>query len=263
MSKVKSSATILTVDSSVIYQVKYEPGILSVTFQSGDIWQYPGVTEKVFNEMKESGSIGKYYNANIKGRYEGKKTGYANIDRIVEPVEIPDTGRIVFRDGRYAVKLEYEFKPIDKDSKHYETLAILPVSKLAPVTYKFTYSLSLYRNGRTDLSPYCSGRGKDVESAMDSEALKPIIRELNECLEHWHLNDMQSGTKQQQAAVKLWQRLTGEKYSYDQALMKLDSIGLDKDRGYKYGSLWLLKPINEDLKKVLKSNISEVVSRST
>ena len=42
---------------------------LEIEFHSGEIWQYLEVEENVYQELIK-GSIGKYFQANIKGIYE-------------------------------------------------------------------------------------------------------------------------------------------------------------------------------------------------
>lgn len=58
------------VDSSMAVTVGYDPvnSILEMEFRSGEIWRYHDVPENVYLEMI-SGSIGKYFQAHIKGQY--------------------------------------------------------------------------------------------------------------------------------------------------------------------------------------------------
>jgi hypothetical protein len=57
--------------SSVIATFKYIPGseTLRVVFVSGTVYDYKHVPEKIYNEMKLSGSKGVYLNTHIKGHY--------------------------------------------------------------------------------------------------------------------------------------------------------------------------------------------------
>jgi hypothetical protein len=61
--------------SSVIAQMKYDPdaATLRVIFVSGMVYDYKGVPEEVFNEMKTSGAKGIYLNQHIKGKYYFEK----------------------------------------------------------------------------------------------------------------------------------------------------------------------------------------------
>lgn len=58
------------VDSSMATSVGYDPvnSILEIEFRSGEVWQYHNLPENVYFEMI-SGSIGKYFQAHIKGQY--------------------------------------------------------------------------------------------------------------------------------------------------------------------------------------------------
>jgi hypothetical protein len=58
------------VDLSMAASVGYDPvtETLEIEFHSGEVWQYHDVPEFVYEEMI-SGSIGKYFQAHIKGAY--------------------------------------------------------------------------------------------------------------------------------------------------------------------------------------------------
>ena len=62
----------MAVDSSMANAVGYdeENQILQIEFASGAIYQYAGVEPEVWEELHDTDSIGKYYNAEIKGNYE-------------------------------------------------------------------------------------------------------------------------------------------------------------------------------------------------
>jgi len=66
------------VDSSMITSVGYDSnsGTLEVEFKNGGaIWQYYDVQESTYNEFISSGSLGKYFLANIKGQYTENRVG--------------------------------------------------------------------------------------------------------------------------------------------------------------------------------------------
>lgn len=58
--------------SSVIKQFEYfaDKEVLRVTYLSGNIYDYKGVPEKVYKEIKIAGSKGRYLNKRIKGVYD-------------------------------------------------------------------------------------------------------------------------------------------------------------------------------------------------
>jgi len=66
------------VSSSDVASVGYDASTstLEVEFQSGGIYQYFGVPERHFLALTNgSGSVGKYLNAQIKGRYRYQRVG--------------------------------------------------------------------------------------------------------------------------------------------------------------------------------------------
>ena len=64
------------VDSSMAKSVGYDPltNTLELEFKTGEIWQYYELPKNVYYEMI-SGSIGKYFQAHIKGRYRERRVG--------------------------------------------------------------------------------------------------------------------------------------------------------------------------------------------
>lgn len=59
-----------SVDSSMAITIGYDPATstLEIEFKSGEVWQYHQVPKNVYYEMI-SDSIGKYFQAHIKGQY--------------------------------------------------------------------------------------------------------------------------------------------------------------------------------------------------
>lgn len=66
-----------SVQSSMIASLGYDENtsILEVEFNSGAVWQYYDVPESVYYDMMNSGSIGKYFHANIRGQYHDAQVG--------------------------------------------------------------------------------------------------------------------------------------------------------------------------------------------
>jgi len=76
--------------------------------------------------------------------------------------------------------------------------------------------------------------------------------DLIEILEIWkehHLNDLQAGTKKQ---TELLKKITTKKLGYEEELKILKENGLEIDRGYKYGTAWLVKKVPENVLKRLE-----------
>ncbi len=63
------------VNSSDISSMGYDEAAqtLEIEFQSGGVYQYFGVPHKVFSEMINSVSCGKYFHSNIKDVYSGQR----------------------------------------------------------------------------------------------------------------------------------------------------------------------------------------------
>ena len=65
------------VQSSNLKSIGYDSNssTLEVEFNSGVIWQYYDVLESTYYELKSASSIGKYFNANIKGSHSETQVG--------------------------------------------------------------------------------------------------------------------------------------------------------------------------------------------
>ena len=76
--RTRGAEVVNTPKSTEFSQIGYDPstGTLAVTFRdSGATYTYGGVPESEWNAMQSADSIGKYYNANIKGKYKSEKAG--------------------------------------------------------------------------------------------------------------------------------------------------------------------------------------------
>ena len=67
----------LPVESTSLAAVGYngQTKTLEVEFQNARVYQYRGVAPVVFEELKAAESKGRYFNANIKGRYPYARIG--------------------------------------------------------------------------------------------------------------------------------------------------------------------------------------------
>lgn len=59
--------------SSTILQVGYKDKTLRIKFKGGSLYDYTDVPEKVYKQMIEADSLGKYLFKNIKGKFKYKK----------------------------------------------------------------------------------------------------------------------------------------------------------------------------------------------
>ncbi|CCH49338.1 KTSC domain-containing protein [Pseudodesulfovibrio piezophilus] len=59
------------VESSNLAAVGYDEdsSTMQVEFNNGSIYQYFDVPEHVFEELRDADSVGRYFNANVKGVY--------------------------------------------------------------------------------------------------------------------------------------------------------------------------------------------------
>ncbi len=76
---------------------------------------------------------------------------------------------------------------------------------------------------------------------------KSKLEDFDRLMQIWrdyHLNDLTAGTSAQEKALEEWEK--SHKYDYKGACQYLEEHGLFVDRGYKYGTGWLCKPIPSD-----------------
>ena len=71
-----------TLHSSNLKGIDYldEGGLLFVHFLKGQVWEYSGVPRSVYLAFRDAPSAGKFYAAEIKGKYTG---------RLVDPAPAP------------------------------------------------------------------------------------------------------------------------------------------------------------------------------
>jgi hypothetical protein len=66
-----------SVQSSNLRSIGYDSNTstLEIEFNSGAVWQYFDVPESVYYDMRNSDSLGRYFNANIRGQYSESQVG--------------------------------------------------------------------------------------------------------------------------------------------------------------------------------------------
>lgn len=92
----------------------------------------------------------------------------------------------------------------------------------------------------------CFGQGIDTVREFARGANEPVKRALLRLCEiwaEWHLNDMQAGTATQTEAIGAAEKADELQMGdwYGSACKALEARGLLVDRGYKFGSRWLVK----------------------
>lgn len=71
--KLAVSAFAMTPDSSNIAQIAKIDGGILVQFKNGSMYSYAGADDEVFESFTKAESVGKFMNAQIKGKFEFKK----------------------------------------------------------------------------------------------------------------------------------------------------------------------------------------------
>jgi hypothetical protein len=95
--------------------------------------------------------------------------------------------------------------------------------------------------------------GQCIDTIAELYPKRAKVQEISAIWRRWHLNDMNAGTRVQNAAVAAHLALLGK---YDQEAVQsfrrdhynnccelLKSLDLYEDRGYKYGHAWLTEPL--------------------
>lgn len=75
LGKMEVGMNMQPVFSSDLHSVGYAEGVLHIRFNSGGTYQYSGVPERVFRGLMAAQSHGRFFHANIKGRYPYNKIG--------------------------------------------------------------------------------------------------------------------------------------------------------------------------------------------
>jgi hypothetical protein len=68
----QEAIAMLSVNSSMAASIGYDKNeqILQVEFHNGAVYQYSGVDADTWSDLHDADSVGRYYNHEIKGRYE-------------------------------------------------------------------------------------------------------------------------------------------------------------------------------------------------
>jgi len=81
------------VKSSNIKAAGFDGGTLRVRFGTGTEYEYFKVKPEVFQEFMSAKSQGKYFNANIRGKYEGAKVEEEKNDKVQRPLGMRESDR--------------------------------------------------------------------------------------------------------------------------------------------------------------------------
>ena len=61
--------------SSRIKSIGYEGQVMEVEFNSGGVYRYDNVPEEVYKGLMDAKQPGKYFDSNVKGKFDYKKIG--------------------------------------------------------------------------------------------------------------------------------------------------------------------------------------------
>jgi hypothetical protein len=99
-----------TVKSSNIGKIGYENKKLRIEFKSGGLYEYNKVPEKTYRDFVKADSVGKYFHAKIRSKYQFKKI------ELTKPITKPEDKRIV---KMYKFRIFY-LLPNEKNPQAYE-----------------------------------------------------------------------------------------------------------------------------------------------
>jgi hypothetical protein len=103
--------------------------------------------------------------------------------------------------------------------------------------------------------------GQAYDTILDAKEVKlydrPTILEIVKIWKRWHLNDLKSGSDKQQQALKGFGKRP-EGWSYDEDVEFLKKKGLYVDRGYSYGSSWLVEALPTEIENKIKTLASKL-----
>ena len=125
--------------------------------------------------------------------------------------------------------------------KHYTTLSISGEGKL-PHTRDCAYCGQIQDTIREELS-------RGMKLAIDRKKLLRIL----EIWDKWQLNDVTAGTEKQEKALKEHYAKNKRRCSYEDACALLKRKDLYDERGYTYGTSWLLNVLPEEIKREVKT----------
>lgn len=95
------------------------------------------------------------------------------------------------------------------------------------------------------------GQCQDTIAEMFPESAR--VQRIIELWNRWHLNDMKGGTRTQQRVLDA----KGSPLPYPQTHTVLEEAGCLVDRGYRYGSAWLVEPLPAEVIKELKELLEQ------
>jgi hypothetical protein len=106
--------------------------------------------------------------------------------------------------------------------------------------------------------------GQSVDLLREAWSDHPVVAEMCDIWERWHLNDMKAGSRAQSEAVQAL-RLGGGDVGYDASVEHLKNLGLETDasvqvgaKPYRYGTAWLVEPLPASVEDRLREMRADV-----
>ncbi|WP_110558938.1 hypothetical protein [Helicobacter cinaedi] len=153
------------------------------------------------------------------------------------------------------------FPPYQQKKRACKVEIELGLRTMSDGTTRFSICGSIWNHTHTDI--YSGGQNDETIRSLikDGElSATPILLEVLELWDKYHLNHLRPGTPEQEEAVQQGfetgaiKRFQKESF-YDQAVRHLKSVGLyevqHEGKPYRYGSAWICSSIPEkDLKRI-------------
>jgi len=103
-----------------------------------------------------------------------------------------------------------------------------------------------------DTKNYSCQCQNNIKEDLEKFKSPKLLTEILNVWDRWHLNDLQAGTKTQTEYLNDLIK-DGWTWSYDKACNELTKAELYEDRGYKYGTKWLVEQLHkEEIDKIIE-----------
>lgn len=146
------------------------------------------------------------------------------------------------------ITVEIEIKP-RKNINSVRTVDLEPAGDMD----EFSMRGNVWNLRRTDI--YSGGQNRYEIGRLCGSG--PKVRRLIEIWDRWHLNCLKAGTRAQQAAIDAHKTANPDwRHGYTAACEVLEAKGLLVDRGYKYGSAWLVEPLPAEVREEVEALVA-------
>ena len=109
---------------------------------------------------------------------------------------------------------------------------------LTPTAQPYYFELTAQATIKGSTYGESGGQCLDAIRELWGPVLPPDVARVIELWERWHMNGLKAGTAKQEEALK-----DCPHKNYTDACVFLRGLGLYEDRGYRYGSSWLVEEL--------------------